>query len=402
MLTALEGMHVIDLTQHIVGPYATKLLADYGADVVKVERPDGGDAARRLGPFFHDTPNVEGSGLFLHLNTNKRSITLNLKHPEGREILLQLVRDADVLVESFEPRVMPSLGLDYDTLHRTNPRLVMASISNFGQSGPYRDYKMSEITAYALGGTMATTGLPHREPVKLALTVMQIYAGMVCSTAVMGAYLGSKWHEVGQQVDLSLFQLMATNQDRALMATAAYQYLGAMGQRSAGNRQDITPASAYPCADGYVQMFALVQSWPAVCNLIERPDLIEDPHFAENRKGNAEVNAEFEEIFLEWLSRHGKQEIMERAQSLGYICGAGNAMEDTFRDRQLNSRGFFVDVAHPYTGPLRYPGASVRMSATPWKAGRAPLLGEHTDEVLHERLHYDEDELKRLREEEVV
>lgn len=401
MSSALEGMRVIDLTHHIVGPFATKLLADYGADVVKVERPGGGDAARQLGPFFHDTPDDEGSGLFLHLNTNKRSITLNLKHPEGREILLQLIGDADVMVESFAPRVMPSLGLDYETLHRANPRLVVASISNFGQSGPYRDYKMSEITAYALGGTMATTGLPHREPVKLALTVMQIYAGMVCSTAVMGSYLGSKWHGTGQQVDLSLFQIMATNQDRALMATAAYQYLGAMGQRSAGNRQDITPASAYPCADGYVQMFALVQSWPAVCNLIERPDLIEDPHFVENRT-DAQVKAEFEEIFLEWLSRHGKQEIMERAQSLGYICGAGNAMEDTFRDQQLTSRGFFVEVDHPYVGPLRYPGAPVRMAATPWRPGRAPLLGEHTSEVLGERLGYDEDELKRLRDEEVI
>jgi crotonobetainyl-CoA:carnitine CoA-transferase CaiB-like acyl-CoA transferase len=402
MATALAGLQVIDLTQHIVGPYATKLLADYGADVVKIERPDGGDGARRLGPFFGDVANDEGSGLFLHLNTNKRSVALNLKHPRGREILLELVREADVIVESFAPRVMPSLSLDFETLHRVNPHLVMASISNFGQSGPYRDYKMSEITAYALGGTMATTGLPHREPVKLALTVMQIYAGMVCSTAILGAYLGAKWHGVGQQVDLSLFQLMATNQDRALMASAAYQYLGQMGQRSAGNRPDITPASAYPCADGYVQMFALVQSWPAACNLIERPDLIENPHFADNRVGNAEVKAEFEEIFFGWLLRHGKQEIMERAQSLGYICGAGNTMEEAFGDQQLNERGYFVELDHPVTGPLRYPGAPGRMSATPWRAGRAPLLGEHTAEVLGERLGFVDEQVGALRAEGVI
>jgi CoA:oxalate CoA-transferase len=199
-----------------------------------------------------------------------------------------------------------------------------------------------------------------------------------------------------------LFQLMATNQDRALMATAGYQYLGSMGQRSAGNRPDITPASAYPCADGYVQMFALVQSWPAACNLIERPDLIEDPHFAANRTGNAEVKAEFEEIFFGWLLRHGKQEIMERAQSLGYICGAGNTMEEAFADQQLNERGFFVEVDHPVTGRLRYPGAPGRMSATPWRSGRSPLLGEHTAEVLSERLGYSEDELQRLRDEDVL
>ena len=140
---------------------------------------------------MHDEPHLEASGLFLHLNTNKRSVTLNLKHDAGRSTLLDLVRSADIVVESFAPRVMPSLGLDYETLRRVNPGLVMTSISNFGQTGPYRDYKMSEITMYALGGTMHMTGMPDREPVKLGLTVEQFYAGMVCATATMGAFMGA-------------------------------------------------------------------------------------------------------------------------------------------------------------------------------------------------------------------
>jgi crotonobetainyl-CoA:carnitine CoA-transferase CaiB-like acyl-CoA transferase len=405
MQAALEGMRVIDLTHHIVGPYCTKVLADYGADVIKIERPAGGDPARQLGPFFHDAPNDEGSGLFLHLNTNKRSVTLNLKKEKGKELLLGLLGEADMIVENFAPRVMPSLGLDYEQLHARYPELVVTSITNFGQTGPYRDYKMSEITAFALGGTMASSGLADREPVKLALTVMQIYAGMVASTAAVGAYLGAKLHGVGQLVDLGLFQIMASNQDRGLMATAGFQYLGTVSNhRSAGNRQDITPASAYPCKDGYVQFFALVQSWRAACLLIERPDLIEDPHFTapENATNNPEVKAEFEQIFREWLMRHGKQEIMERAQDLGYIAGAGNSMEDAFADRQLNERGFFVEVDHPYTGPLRYPGAPFKMSVTPWRDGRAPLLGEHTDDVLGARFGLDTAELQALREEGVI
>lgn len=404
MATALEGVKVVDLTQHIAGPFCTKLLADHGAMVAKIERPRTGDPSRRLGPFLHDTEHVEGSGLFLQLNTNKLSVTLDLKTGTGREALLRLVRGADIVVESFAPRVMPSLGLDYETLHSVNPHLVMASISNFGQTGPYRDYKMSEITLYALGGTMASTGLAGREPVKLALTVMQVYAGMVCSTAVVGAYMGSLRHGTGQHVDLSLHHIMAANQDRGLQATAAYQYLGQVGERSSLGSGNITPASAYPCADGYVQMFALVQSWRAACLLIDRPDLIEDPHFTapENRTGNPEVKAEFESIFLEWLSRHGKQEIMEKGQALGYICGAGNTMEEAFADQQLNSRGFFVDVDHPYAGHLRYPGAPMKMSTTPWRAGRAPLLGEHTEKVLQEMAGLDAKEIDRMRDEGVI
>jgi crotonobetainyl-CoA:carnitine CoA-transferase CaiB-like acyl-CoA transferase len=401
---ALEGMRVIDLTHHIVGPYSTKLMADYGADVVKIERPGTGDPSRRLGPFFNDVPDIEASGTFLHLNSNKRSVTLNLKNPTGREILLQLVSDSDVLVESFSPRVMPSLGLDYETLRAKNPNLVMASISNYGQSGPYRDYKASELTLFAMGGVMASTGLPDREPVKLAQTVLQFYAGMVASTAIAGAYLGAKFHGVGQRVDLSLHQIIATNQDRGLQTSAEYQYLGQIHPRTRGNRRNIVPNSAYPCADGYVQMFALNQTWQAVCTLIERPDLIENPHFTapENFSGNPDVAREFDAIFLDWLAAHNKQEIMVRAQQVGYICGAANTMEGAFADLQLNSRGFFVEVDHPNAGRLRYPGAPVRMAETPWRAGRAPLLGEHTREILGSRLGYSEVDVEQLSDAEVV
>ena len=402
---ALEGVRVVDLTHYIAGPYCTKLFADQGADVIKVERPDGGDPARRLAPFFHDEPQLEKSGLFLHLNTNKRSLTLDLKSQAGRRILLDLMRDADIVVESFSPRVMPSLGLDYEALSAVNPNLVMTSISNFGASGPYRDYRMSEITMYALGGTMYTTGTADREPVKLGLTVEQIFAGMVAATATMGAYMGVLLQgEGGQHIDLSLMEIMAGNQDRAVQAHTNYQYTGLPAARAGGAQgRNLLPSGVYPCADGYVQLFALQPVWDRICRMIDREDLIDDPYFTapENFAGNAQVKAEFDALVIEWLISRGKQEIMEKAQSVGYFCGAINTMEDVFGDPHLQARGFFTEIDHPATGPLRYPGAPFKAGATSWKVGRAPLLGEHTHEVLS-GLGYSGEEIVRMRSQGVI
>jgi crotonobetainyl-CoA:carnitine CoA-transferase CaiB-like acyl-CoA transferase len=403
----LEGVKVVDLTHYITGPYCTKLFADFGADVVKIERPDGGDPARRLAPFWHDKPHLEGSGLFLHLNTNKKSVTVNLKTEAGRQIILDLVKDADILVESFSPRVMPSLGLDYETLRAVNPDLVMTSISNFGQDGPYRDFKLAEITLYAMGSTMISTGMPDRAPVKLGLTVEHFFAGMVSATATMGAYYGASANGTGgQHVDLSLFEIQVGNQDRSVQGMMMYQYTGGSfsgsgpprsGGGSAG--RNILPAGVYPTADGYVQFFTLAPHWDRICRVIDRPDLINDPYFTapENFSGNAEAKARFDALVIEWCVQHTKLQVMEKSQSEGYMCGAINTMEDVFNDPHLEARGFFREVDHPYTGPLKYPGAQFNPAETPWRAGRAPLLGEHTQEVLIERLGYSEKDVATLR-----
>ncbi len=183
----LTGIKVLDLTHYIAGPFCTKLMADYGADVIKIERPGKGDIARQVGPFPEDVPDPEKSGLFLYLNTNKKGITLNLKTKTGIEILKKLVKESDVLVENFRPGVLPSLGLEYETLKKVNPRLVMTSISNFGQTGPYRDWKATEITLYALSGQMSRQGDPDREPLKHALSIFQYFAGKVASLVTLAA-----------------------------------------------------------------------------------------------------------------------------------------------------------------------------------------------------------------------
>lgn len=395
----LEGVRVLDLTWHIAGPYCTKLLADHGADVVKVERPPGGDPARYMGPFLNDDPHHEKSGLFLHLNTNKRSITVNLKSEAGQTIVLDLVRQADIVVESFAPRVLPALGLDYAALSRVNPRIVMTSITNFGQTGPYRDYRLSEITMYALGGSMHATGLEDREPLKLGLTVEQFYAGAVAATATFGAFMGVVLGGEGQHLDLSLFEISVGNQDRAAQAHTNYQYTGVIPPRRGGDYgTTLVPSAVYPCLDGHVQFFTTQPHWDRACRMIDRPDLIDDPYFTapENFVNNPQVKAEFDALVLEWTLRHTKREITERAQAVGYPAGALNTMADVFSDPHLQARGFLPTIEHPVAGALTYPGAPFTMSDAAWKAGRAPLLGEHTKSVL-QSLGYSFEDVARLR-----
>ena len=389
----LEGVKVIDLTHYIAGPYCTKLLADRGADVIKIERPDGGDPARRIGPFYHDQPHLEGSGLFLQVNTNKQSMTLNLKSPTGKRILLDLVRDADILVESFSPRVMPSLGLDYATVEAINPRLVMTSISNFGSTGPYRDYKASEITLYAMGGTMHSTGVHDREPIKLGMTVEQFYCGTVAAHATMGAFLGATFHGIGQHLDLSLFEFMTGSQDRALTMISTWNYIGETQPRHLEAASSLSPC--LPAQDGYVQFFNLQRIWPRVCEMIGRPDLKDDPVLS--RAATSEAKDMVTGLMLEWLYSMKKHEAMAKAQAAGIFCTALNTIEEVFNDPHLMERGFLVDIDHPYTGTLKYAGAPFHMSEGGWKAGRAPLLGEHTATVLR-GLGYDGEDIARLRE----
>jgi crotonobetainyl-CoA:carnitine CoA-transferase CaiB-like acyl-CoA transferase len=232
--SALQGVKVIDLTHHIAGPYCTKLLADFGADVIKVERPDGGDSARRLGPFPENIPHPEKSGLFLYLNTNKRGITLNLKDHKGRAALLDLVREADILVESFSPRVMPSLGLAYQTLTQINPSLVMTSISSFGQTGRYRDYRASELALYALGGMAYITGEYHREPVKHGYNQAQYLGGMAAASGTVAALL-QRWRAGGgQQVDVSIMECVTST---LFSSVLDYTYAGMVNRRQPGPDQ---------------------------------------------------------------------------------------------------------------------------------------------------------------------
>ncbi|MDY6855476.1 MAG: CoA transferase [Thermodesulfobacteriota bacterium] len=393
---SLHGVKVLDITHYIAGPYCTKLFADYGAEVIKIERPGQGDESRRLGPFPDDRPDPEKSGLFLHLNTNKKGITLNLKTDLGVKICKELVKWADILVESFEPRVMPSLGLNYETLHKINPRLVMTSISNFGQSGPYRDYKASEIVLYGMGGAMCSTGLPNR-PLKLAGSMIQYQAGTFASVPTMGALLASKIQGIGQHVDISIMESQLGSVDRRAQNILSFAYSGETAFfRSTRLGFLILPHGRYPCKDGFIEYAGAEPIfWPRWVKMLEMPELLNDPRFKDLT--DLTYKDEFEAIFLPWLIERSKQEAMEKAQNEGVPGAALKTTEDVFKDPHLEERGYFVEIDRPVSGKIKYTGAPFKMEKTPWKIRRpAPLLGQHNEEVYNGLLGYTKQEIKTL------
>jgi len=393
---ALSDVKVLDLTWHIAGPYCTKLLADFGADVIKVERPAEGDPSRRMGPFPGDDPHPEKSGLFLHLNTNKRGITLNLKSAKGRNILKELVRNADILVENFRPGVMACLGLDYETLAAINPGLVMTSISNFGQTGPYRDFKATDIVEYALGGPMFSTGIPEREPLKLYNNVVAYQAGVLAADATMIALYGRDIRGTGEQIDFSIMEAMAGHIDRTPTMRIMYQYTGDIN-----TRLPVTQAFAggvLPCKDGYVTLLGGSIFFPKMVKMLGMPELLQNPRFTSLvEQAKPEVAEEFFSILLPWLLERTKLEVWEAAQAVQMLSSPHYTPEDLVNDPHYNARGFWVDIDHPVAGRFKFPGAPFIMSETAWQIKTpAPTLGQHNAEILN-KLGYTGEDLVELK-----
>jgi len=399
MEQALSDVKVLDLTRFIAGPYCTKLLADNGADVVKVEKPGEGDPTRRVGPFLGDDPHPDKSGLFLHLNTSKRGVTLNLKSETGKKIFRELVRRADILVENFSPRVMPGLGLEYEKLESINPRLVMTSISNFGQSGPYRDFKASELILYGMGGAMNETGTLDRYPLKKGGTVIQHQAGTIAAVATMLALFASQAQRAGQHVDVSIFESQMGTIDRRMSHLLTYQYNRETSYRPDPEQEPAGfPVGVYPCKDGFFHIAGGFVFWPRICQMIGRPDLLDDPGFCTPEGQREPENLErFSIIWYPWIAEHTKLEIIEAGQAAGVLCGPINTSEDLVNDPHWRAREFWAEIDHPITGGLTYPGAPFKMQETPWQMSQpAPLLGQHNEEVYVE-LGYTREDLAKLR-----
>ncbi len=394
---ALSHVKVLDFTTHVAGPYCTKLLADYGADVIKVERTGAGDAARRMGPFPGDVPHQEKSGLFLHLNTNKRSITLNLKSKAGQSIARDLCRKADLVVESFRPGTMDRFGLGFEELQSLNPLLVMTSISNFGQSGPYRDYKTSDILVYSMGGEMYSTGLDDREPVKLGANVVLYQAGSVAAVASAGALFLSQGDGPGQQVDVSIMETQTGSIDRRMSALIAYQYTGETSERAPLGASGF-PMGVYPCADGYLEVTGGLTYLPRVVQALGNPpELLEPRWYTPESQADPDLKSEFDTHFLTWTLERTKAEAWHAAQDAGVLSAPLNTMEDLANDQHFNERGAFAQIDHPAAGSLKYPGRPFIMSESPWEVRRpAPMLGQHNREILQE-LGYSAEDMVRLR-----
>jgi crotonobetainyl-CoA:carnitine CoA-transferase CaiB-like acyl-CoA transferase len=387
---ALDDLLVLDLTHYIAGPYCTKLLADYGARVIKIERPDGGDPCRRLGPFPDGVPHPEKSGLFLHLNTNKESLTLNLKTLRGRQILFKLAAQADIVAENFHPRVLPSLGLDYSMMRKGNSRLVMTSISNFGQTGPYRDWRAQDLTLYGMGGEMYSSGASGREPLKQAHGLTLYQGGAMAAAATMTGITGLRRHGIGQHIDISLFETQAGSMDRRMTSLVTYQYTGSNPGPEDPRPVGILPSGVFPCKDGYVDIRTTMRWWDRLVAMLEMPELHDDPRFnSEAARLDPRHREPFMRIFHAWLRRHTRQEIMRLAQRARLPGTTVNTPGEVLNDPHFVARGAFVTIPHPVAGAWRFPGAPFRPQRTPWQIRTpAPLLGQHTRAVLGELLHY--------------
>ena len=368
----LDGLKVLDLTHYVAGPYATRLMAAQSAEVIKVERPATGDGARRIGPFPDDVPHPEKSALFLYLNTGKKSVTLNLKDGASKPILRSLLEWADALVENFCPGVMSRLGLDYGSVSTVNPGLVMTSVSNFGQTGPYRDYGAREINLYAMGGLMYITGDPEREPLHMAARLAQYGAGQNAFAGTLGALLHRDITGIGQHVDVAISEYLATILENAL---SQYSYTGSNFRRTGNRGYGRAAWGPYPCQDGYVGVIAGPDhKWPEMAELMGIAELAEE-RFGD-RAGRAENADDLDSLMLPWLMRHDRREIFERAQHRGLAFAYVAEPEDILGWEHLRERGFFGSVEHPKAGGLEHPMLPWRVSGGGWELDAAPTLGQ--------------------------
>ncbi len=397
-----SDIKVLDLTWHITGPYATKIFADFGADVLKIERPGGGDPARQMGPFLNDDPHPEKSLLFSHLNLNKRGTTLNLKTTLGKSIFKELVKDVDLLVESFSPGVMDRLGLDYETLKEINPGLVMTSISNYGQTGPYRDFKMSELVLNGIGHDQFSCGVPDRYPLKLGGNVLQYQSGQVVALATLGALWAQKLQGISQHLDISIQETMAGTTDRKTINLLCWAYSGAPTMPRSDRRaviRTILPSGMYQCKDGFLNCLTPVHTWDRLVRLLGDP-----PELKENFKWPEDIydldrKWEVDQYWVPWCAERTKVEAMAECQKYKVFATAVMTPKDVVESKHFAERGFWVEVEHPVTGKQTYPGAPVKMPEAPWQLRMpAPLLGQHNQEVYCDRLGYSKQDLVRLRE----
>ena len=372
----LEGLRVLEIGTFVSAPYCGKLFAGYGAEVIKVE-PPGGDLSRAHGPFKDGVPNPETSALFLYLNTGKKSVVLDIGAPEGRRQFLELVKTADVVIENFRPADMRRLGLTYETLSASNPRLVVISITAFGQYGPYADYESNNLVAFAMGGQMFMTGTQDGGPLKNGGYQADYQGGLNAFSAGMLAVLAAERDGLGQHVDISVQQCMAP----ILEATIPYYtYMG----RWAGLRRGNHMASfigIYPCADGHLGIHIMARNWKPFTDAIGRQDLFDDPRFV-TQAARAQNNDDLMAEFYAWAAGETKHDIYRRAGAGRAPIAFVHTMDDLLTSPQLESRGFIRRIDHPVAGEAAYPGPPWWIGPDGWSHQRAPLLGEHTAEVL--------------------
>ena len=407
MAGALSHIRVLDLSRILAGPWASQILADLGADVIKVERPGEGDDTRHWGPpFLKDDSGADTdvAAYYLCANRNKRSITVDMTHPEGQRLLRELARQCDVVIENFKQGGLTRYGLDHASLKAVNPRIVYCSITGFGQDGPYAARAGYDFLIQGLGGLMSLSGRPEGEPgsgpMKVGVALTDILTGLYAANAVQAALAWRERSGEGQYIDLALLDVQV-----ACLANQAMNYLttGVSPVRLGNAHPNIVPYQDFPTDDGYM-ILAIGNDgqFARFCEAAGDAALAADPRFATNR-ARVEHRATLIPLLNKLTIRRTTADWIARLEAVAVPCGPINTLADVFADPQVQARGLRVDMAHPAVGTIAQVASPMRLSATPVEYRRAPpLLGEHTEAVLASLLALSTDDLARLRRDRVI
>ena len=406
---ALTGRRILDCSQFVTGPYCARVLADVGAEVIKVEPPSG-DISRTSGPFPGHTPDPEKSALFLYNNFNKLGVTLNLENPKGQDVFKKLVKDADILIEDNPPGKMEEAGLGYETLQEINPALIMASITPFGLTGPHKDYEANYLTIFHSSGLGAITPpepqwgkkILEREPCREGGYSGEYDCAMVAAIGVMAALFARWITGKGQFIEMSKQEMLM---QMSRVPITGYNELG-ISQHRDDIKYRLNFNYLYPCKDGWVAlMHNQPHHWNALMKLMGNPEWSKDPRMSDSTRRIQEVPwPEYWEKISEWTKNQNKTEVGIAYQELGGPGGPCWSLSEFITlCPQIKERGFLIEIEHPKAGKLPYPSTFSKYGSWPWEARcPAPLLGQHNEEIYCRRLGFSKQGLTELREEGIV
>lgn len=385
----LNGLKVLDMTRVLAGPYCTMLMADLGADVIKVEMPGTGDDSRHFGPYQNGE-----SAYFMSLNRNKRSMTLNLKHEEGKKLLKELVKKVDVLVENFRPGTMEKLGLGYEVLKEINPKLIYAASSGFGHSGPYSKKPAYDGVVQAMGGIMSITGEKDGEPTRVGPSIGDIAAGLFTTIGILAALTHRNESGIGQKVDVAMLDCQVAMLENAI---ARYVVTKEVPKPMGNRHTSIVPFEPFESKDSKIVIAVGNDGiWKRFCSVTGLDELVDDPKYSTNPERNNNYDS-LRPILAEKLKEKTTDDWSKIFDEAGVPNGPINYVDKVLENEQVLARDMIVEVDHPKAGKLKMPGVAIKLSETPGDIRTAaPLLGEHTESLLKELFDYSDEEIQNL------
>jgi len=395
MTRPLEGIRVLDLGHVLAMPTCTMQLADLGAEVIKIERPDSGDDSRHFGPFLHGE-----SAYFMSINRNKKSMTLDLKQEKGKDIFRQLVRKADIVTENYRPNTMEKLGLGYEQLKKINPKIIYASICGFGHQSVDKQRPGYDIIAQATGGIMAITGYPEGPPTRVGSSIGDIFSGSFATIGILAALRQRDITGEGQVIDISMMDSVFSVLENAVVR---YTATGEAPTRIGSRHPSIAPFDVFETKDSWVVIGIGNDSlWERFCKIIHKEELIDDPLYKTNDLRSKNYD-QLKPIITAWTKQESSQKTVELLSKAGVPVGEVNTMDKIIRDPNIQMRKMLIQMNHPIAGKVTVANSPIRLSKSTYdKINPAPLLGEHTQEVLENILSLSKKEIRELKESRII